>query len=223
MKPIAAWIKSWAWLLIGVLIAGVLGWLLYTVPRMADQIEVLDRALTDEQANAQANGIEPVAPDAEELIEDPEYSPSDAPPEPVGPTDAQVLDAVEDYFAEHPVQDGENASPAQIAAAVINYLTDNPPAPGEPGPAPTADQISNAVAVYLAENPPPAGDPGKDGTDGTDGKDADPLTSEEIQAQLDAYLEANPLPMCPPGTAAEARTLLAADTLPVEVVVCVVQ
>lgn len=166
------------------------------IQRQNDQISALAAALGDEQSAAVANGEEPVAPEPDDLLEDPEYSPT---PEPVRPSDEQVLEAVEAYFRENPVQDGENASPAQIAAAVINYLAENPPEPGEPGPAPTEEQLLNAVAVYLAANPPPPGAPGSDGKDGADGEDAEPLTSDRIQAELAAYLEANPLQRCDPG------------------------
>lgn len=189
------------------------------------RVDALSSGLAAEQQNIEEDGGTPVAPAPEEIIEDPDAEP----PPPVGPSDEQVQAAVEEYFAEHPVEDGENASPAQIAAAVIRYLTENPPAPGEPGPPPTDEQISNAVAAYLAANPPPAGPPGQDGADGAngtngaDGEDGRAPTSEEIQAALDAYLEANPLPTCPPGTTAEARTLLVTDGPPVDAVVCVVQ
>jgi hypothetical protein len=184
------------------------------------RLDAFNEALTLEQQGIEEKGGTPIAPAPEEIIEDPDVDP----PLPVGPTDEQVQEAVEAYFREHPVQDGENASPAQIAAAVINYLTENPPAPGQPGPPPSDEQISNAVAAYLAANPPPPGPPGQDGTNGTDGKDgedADPLTSEEIQAQLDAYLAANPLEMCEPGTTATAITVLTVGA-PTDIVACVV-
>jgi hypothetical protein len=216
---------DWTVAAVVALIAIVVTWGAAEVRRQGDQldrqsetVEVLAQALSDEQSAAEARGEEPVAPDAEELIEDPEYAEAD-PLEPMGPTDAQVYEAVQDYFDTHPVQDGENASPAQIAAAVINYLTENPPAPGEPGPPPSDEQISNAVAVYLAANPPPAGPPGEDGSDG---EDAEPLTSEQIQAELDAYLEAHPLPRCDPGETAEPHTIPVIDGPPVEAVLCVI-
>lgn len=202
----------------GVVMSVLLAWVIYSIQVQHQRVEVLAQALADEQSAAEANGLDPVAPEPDDLIDDPEL-----PDPPASPSDEQVQAAVEDYFAEHPVEDGENASPAQIAAAVIRYLTENPPAPGEPGPPPTDEQISNAVAAYLAANPPPAGPPGEDGTDGTNGADGHTPTSEEIQAELDAYLAANPLPMCPSGTTAEARTLLVTDGPPVDAVVCVVQ
>lgn len=205
-----------------VVILVLIGVVLYQVQLQEHRTDALAAALEAEQQALEERGETPVAAGPDEIIENPDADP----PPPVGPTDEQVLAAVEDYFREHPVEDGENASPAQIAAAVIRYLTENPPAPGDPGPPPTDEQISNAVAAYLAANPPPAGPPGQNGTDGTngaDGEDAEPLTSEQIQAELDAYLEANPLPTCPSGTTAEARTLLVTDGPPVDAVVCIVQ
>lgn len=209
------------WIVVaGCIVAAVLmAWTLSQVQRQADQIDALAAALGDEQSAAVANGEDPVAPEAEELIEDPEYTP---PPEPIRPSDDQVQEAVEAYFREHPVQDGENASPPQIAAAVINYLTDHPPAPGQPGPAPTEEQLLNAVAVYLAANPPPPGPPGADGTDGADGRDAEPLTSERIQAELAAYLAAHPLETCDPGWTSTVLTVLTTG-LPTDITTCVRQ
>ena len=80
--------------------------------RQQDQIDALAEALAAEQAAAEERGESPVAPAPEDLLEDPEAPP----PEPIGPTDAQVLEAVQAYFAANPVEDGEDASPAQIAA-----------------------------------------------------------------------------------------------------------
>jgi hypothetical protein len=197
------------------------GWTAAESVRQGDQIEhqgaqidALAGALAAEQEAAEDRGESPVAPAPEELIEDPNAEA----PEAVGPTDEQVLDAVEDYFRQHPVEDGEDASPAMIAAAVINYLTEHPPAAGEPGPPPSDDQVSNAVATYLAANPPPAGAPGADGADGEDGHTP---TSEEIQAELAAYLQAHPLPRCEPGETAEVHTVPTLDGPPVEAVFCV--
>ena len=184
--------------------------------RQAETVDVLAQALADEQSAAEARGEEPVAPDAEDLIDDPEYTP---PPEPLAPTDAQVREAVRAYFADNPVEDGKNASPAQIAAAVINYLTENPPDPGEPGPAPTADQILAAVATYLAANPPPAGEPGENGADGEDGHTP---TSAEIQAELDAYFEAHPIETCDPGWEMQVITVLTPGP-PTDITTCVRQ
>lgn len=180
--------------------------------RQQHQIDALAEALAAEQAAAEERGESPVAPAPEDLLEDPE-APA---PEPIGPTDAQVLDAVRAYFAANPVEDGQDASPAQIAAAVINYLTEHPPEPGDPGPAPTADQIMAAVSAYLAENPPPAGPPGADGEDGR------PPTAEEIEDALSVYLTEHPIEMCPSGSVAEAHEVLTTGG-PVWAVICVEQ
>lgn len=186
--------------------------------RQAEQINALYDGLVLEQEGVKERGDEPVAPAPEELIEDPEAEI----PEPVGPSDEQVLAAVEAYFREHPVEDGEDgadASPAAITAAVVNYLTQNPPEPGEPGPPPTADQILAAVAAYLELNPPPEGPQGPPGEDGEDGHTP---TSEEIQAELAAYLEANPIKRCDDGWEYTVVTVLTTGP-PTDINVCVRQ
>lgn len=216
---------DWAVVALSIVIAIALGWMVTQVQqqgarndRQSEQIDALAGALTAEQEAAEDRGETPVAPEPEELIEDPD---AEAPP-PERPSDEQVLTAVQQYFREHPVEDGKDASPAAIAAAVINYLTENPPEPGRPGPAPTAEQISSAVAAHLAANPPPAGPPGADGADGTDGEDGHTPTSEEIQAELDAYLDAHPIEMCDPGWTATVLTVLTTGA-PTEITTCVRQ
>lgn len=174
------------------LAALTLAWTFVLDNRQGAQIDALYDALAAEQQAAEDRGEQPVAPAPEELLEDP----GAAPPNPVGPSDDQVLAAVEAYFAVHPVEDGEDASPAQITTAVVNYLTEHPPEPGEPGPAPTEEQVLSAVATYLSENPPPQGPQGPAGADGEDGHTP---TSEEIQAELAAYLEEHPIDRCDPG------------------------
>jgi hypothetical protein len=196
------------------LAAAGFAWTAFESNRQGEQIDALAAALEEEQQAAEERGLTPVAPAPEELIEDPEAEL----PEPLGPTDGQVYEAVQAYFREHPVEDGEDASPAEIAAAVINYLTENPPEPGTPGPAPTADQIMSAVSSYLTANPPPPGSAGKDGQDGEDGHTP---TSAEIQAELEAYFAANPIEMCDPGATAQALTVLTVGA-PTDIVACVV-
>lgn len=203
---------------VGVVVSLLLGWVLYSIQVQHERVDVLAQALADEQAAAEDRGETPVAPPPDELIEDPdaEY------PTPPGPTDEQVLAAVYSYFREYPVEDGEDASPAMIAAAVIRYLTEHPPEPGEPGPAPTEEQLLAAVASYLTANPIPAGPPGPAGADGEDGEDGHTPTAEEIQTELDAYLAAHPIEMCPTGTTAEAITVLTTSA-PTDIVACVQQ
>lgn len=190
-----------------VLAAAALIWTLVMGQRQGAQIDALYAALGDEQSNAEAQGVDPVAPVPEDLIDDPDYTgpagPS-GPPGP-GPSDTQVYAAVSAYFTAHPVQDGEDASPAAIAAAVGNYLAENPPEQGEPGPPPTGDQVAAAVETYLIRNPPPAGPPGKDGEDG---EDASP---ETIAAEVAAYMETHPIEYCPEGYSLVAHTVLTTD------------
>lgn len=204
--------------LISLAFAVVLGFLVHQVGVMRQQITALSSAYGDSQTQIEDLGGDPSGPPAEELLEDPEYTPQPGPQGETGPgpSDDQVYAAVEAYFRLHPVEDGEDASPAMIAAAVINYLTEHPPAPGDPGPAPTADQILGAVGTYLAANPPASGPQGPAGADGEDGHTP---TSEEIQAELAAYLEAHPIEMCDPGWESTVLTVLTVGP-PTEITTC---
>jgi hypothetical protein len=195
---------DWAVTLASLAFAIVLGVLIHQVGVMRQQVNALEMALDDEQANVEDLGGEPVAPEAEDLLEDPEYEPLPGPQgeQGPGPTDSQVYTAVAAYFTTHPVEDGEDASPAAIAAAVANHLTANPPAQGDPGPPPSGDQVAAAVEAYLIEHPPPAGPPGADGAD---------ATPEDIAAQVAAYLETHPLEYCPDGYSLVAHTVLTTE------------
>jgi len=199
---------DWAVVALCLLISVALGWTVTQVQqqsahndRQSEQIDALAGALAAEQDAAEDRGETPVAPEPEELIEDPETKL----PEPQGPTDAQVYAAVSAYFTAHPVEDGEDGedvSPAQIAAAVGNYLTEHPPEQGEPGPPPSGDQVAAAVETYLIANPPPAGPPGEDG------EDASP---EAIAQAVAAYIETHPIEYCPDGYSLIAHTVLTTE------------
>lgn len=107
-----------------------------------------------------------------------------------GPTELQIMAAVNEFFRVNPPQPGRPPSASEIAIAVSNYLSANPPAtgpPGERGPGPTAEQVADAVEDYLTENPPPAGPAGPG------------PTPEQIADAVQAYIEDNPLPLCPVG------------------------
>jgi hypothetical protein len=219
---------DWAVALVVALIAIVVTWGAAEVrhqaeinDRQSEIIDVLDRALTDEQSNAEAAGIDPVAPPADELIDDPEYTPAPGPPGPTGPpgpgpSEAALDAAVARHFAEHPYQ-GE-LSAAELAAAFAALLAENPDA--------LSEQIYAAMAAYLAEHPPPPGPPGADGTDGKDGTDGAqgepgrPPTREEIRAEVEAYVAEYGLPICPDGSSPQAHTILT-DSGPVDAVICV--
>lgn len=205
---------DWAVVAVSILVAIALGWTVTRVQqqvvrndRQSEQIDALAAALAAEQDAAEDRGQTPVTPDPSDLLDDPEFEPKPGPSGPPGPgpSDTQVYAAVSAYFMAHPVQDGEDASPAAIAAAVGNYLAENPPAQGEPGPPPTGDQVAAAVETYLIRNPPPAGPPGKDGEDG---EDASP---EAIAAEVAAYMETHPIEYCPEGYSLVAHTVLTTD------------
>lgn len=194
----------------------------------SQQLDVLEQALGDEQSNAEANGIEPVAPPAEELIDDPQdYTPSPGPSGPPGPpgpalTGAEIQEQFAAYFEAHPYQFEPSAE--ELTAAFASVLTDHPDL--------LNDQLYAAMAAYLAENPPPPGpagadgQDGQDGADGTDGQDGAqgdpgrPPTAEEIRAQIEAYIAEHGFP-CPPGSSLGPLTPLTTDG-PVEIVACIV-
>jgi hypothetical protein len=222
---------DWAVALVVALIAIVVTWGAAEVRRQGDQldrqsetVEVLAQALGDEQSAAEARGDEPVAPSAEELIDDPEYAGPQGPPGP-GPTDAQVYAAVAAYLADHPVT-AEGPSSAEIAAAVANHLADFPPGP-------TPEQVAEAVAAYLTANPPAAGEDGQDGQDGApgpagpsgppgpQGDPGPPPSAEAIAAEVEEFMIENPLPpRCPDGYEFTPATLLTLNGPPLESVVC---
>jgi hypothetical protein len=203
-------IIQWAVIVVALVLIGLI---LYKVNIQANRVDALAEALGDEQSAAEGRGETPVAPDPKDLLEDPDYRGPQGEPGPP-PTDAQVFAAVESYFRANPVESVE-PTPTAIAAAVSNYLTEHPPAPGEPGPPPTAEQISTAVADYLTENPPASGPPGPQGERGP------PPSPEDVAAAVEDYLTDHPLPMCPEGYEASAETVLTTDG-PIQAVICTV-
>ncbi len=195
----------------------LVGWVLLRVQLQADRVDALYDALTVEQQGVEDRGDTPVAPDPDELIEDPE---AEGPQGPVGPTgppgpglsDPEVQAALVQYFADHPV--GEEISDAELTAALASLLTEDPDI--------LRDQVYAGLAGYLAEHPPAAGPTGPAGADGEDGAQGEPgpaLTTEEIQAAIEAYIAEHPLPVCPEGTAPEAHTVIT-DAGPVDAVIC---
>lgn len=226
-RPDRSSVRQWL-VIIGVL--ALISFVLYQVKMQEARVDSLHAALSAEQEAAEDRGETPVAPSPDELIEDPDAQGPPGPPGPP-PTDEAVYAAVESYFLEHPVRDGETPSPAAIAAAVSNYLQEHPPERGEPGPPPSAQQVANAVQAYLEANPPPPGPPGRDGSDGTDGRDGkdgtdgedgEDASPEQIAAAVEAYIEEHGLPNCPPTAPAEPITVLTTG-VPVEIIACVIQ
>lgn len=132
---------------------------------------------------------------------------------PAGPTPSNedIYRAVQDYFTNHPPAAGRAPTAAEIAIAVINYLTANPVV-GERGPGPTADQVASAVKEYLTANPPAAGPKGDDGPG---------PTADQVAAAVQAYMTAHPLPQCAPGYEAQAHQVVTTDAGSVDSVVCV--
>jgi len=216
-RAVGHWSKTIALL---VLIAFV--W--YSGELQKARIDALANALTTEQQATENRGETPVAPDPQDLIQDPEAE------APAGPTreelDEAVHDAVEAYFRENPLPDNATAAEiaAGIASAVADYIADNPEAT-----APSREQLAAAaevaVTAYLAEHPPADGNNGTDGATGPPGPQGDPgpaPTREALIAAVQAYIAENPIPVCLPGYAPEERTLIATDG-PVDSMPCVKQ
>lgn len=166
--------QHWAWLVVAVVGAVILGWGTYELGHMRAQNEALATALERQREQAVQAGQTPVAPPADAVRRDPEViegPPGPAGPEGPPPSDEQVAAAVTRYLAEHPPGPGRPPTLAEISAAVAAYLEENPPPAGERGPAPTQEQILAAVTAYLISNPPqpgpsgPRGEPGEDGAD----------------------------------------------------------
>lgn len=121
---------------------------------------------------------------AREVLESP-----DPEPDPGGPSRQDIAAAVADYLRENPPPQGRPPTVGEITSAVGVFLTENPPQPGRP---PTPTEIATAAADYLTANPPASGQ---------DGDDAPPPTAEQIAAAVNDYLQANPPPPGPPGQA----------------------
>jgi hypothetical protein len=201
-RPSRRAVTDWARIIVILILIGVV---LYRVQLQDHRLDALAAALEAEQQALEERGETPVAPEPDELIDDPDAEIPAGPPGPEGPSgppgpapsEAALDAAVARHFAEHPYQ-GE-LSAAELAAAFAALLAENPGA--------LNDQVYAALADYLAANPPPAGPPGTDGEDGADGANgADgaqgepgrPPTKEEIRAEIEAYIDEYGLPICPP-------------------------
>lgn len=106
--------------------------------------------------------------------------------------------AVAEYLIENPPpkgDKGDNATDAQVAEAVAAYLQAHPPAKGDKGDNATDAQIATAVAAYLLAHPPAKGDKG------------DNATNAQVAAAVATYLQANP-----PAAGKNATTLLGSIT-----------
>jgi len=99
-------------------------------------------------------------------------------------TPQQIAQAVADWLSVNPPAPGRDATPDQISAAVTAWLSAHPPAKGDPGVNATPDQIASAVAAYLLKWPPAPGSPGQPGANATDA---------QVASALSAYMAANPV------------------------------
>lgn len=142
-------------------------------------------ALTSQQAAA-ARDAQQLAAQVRGLGATPVVSPPAAVPGPAGPqgpgpSQAEIDDAVNGYFAQHP----PGATPAMIAVQVASYLTTNPPAPGRP---PTQAEIATATSDYLSSHVAQfQGQPGATGAAGPTGAPGQDATDAQVQSAVAAY------------------------------------
>lgn len=98
---------------------------------------------------------------------------------------------------------GQNATDAQVQAAVAEYLTLHPVA----SPRIDYTQLRAYVVTYLADHPAPSGASGtngSNGTNGTNGKDGQNATDAQVASAVSAYLMANPPSPGPTGATGPA-------------------
>jgi len=145
----------------------------------------LDEAIPEDNLPDPGEDSTDVEPDV--IEDDPDSDDVDPAPQPLGPTNNQVQDAVDDWFLAHPV---DGVDDAELRAAVAGYLTANPPEPGRP---PTNGEIRQAVTAYLTANPP---EPGEDGEDGEDGAPGPPPTVEAVAEAVASYCANQPGGSC---------------------------
>lgn len=122
-------------------------------------------------------------------------------------SDTQVAIAVSQYLSANPPANGENgqdATPEQIASAVTAYLQANPPAAGQNA---TPTQIAAAVNEWLTTNPPAKGEPGIQGIPGQNGQDA---TDAQVAANVATYLTSYPPAQGQPGANASDQQVASA-------------
>ncbi len=152
-------------------------------------IAALSEALRQEQAARIDDGQLPVTPPVEEIVSE-------------TPDLVQGEDG-KDGAKGDKGDVGPGPSPEQVRAAVVNYLTANPPAPGRP---PTEQEIAGAVGAYCATRGGCRGDTGAQGAAGVGqtgptGAQGPGPSAEQVAAEVAAYCSAGACvgPMGPAG------------------------
>jgi hypothetical protein len=83
-------------------------------------------------------------------------------PQGPGPSQSQIDDAVNRYFAAHPLPAGQLPPVSEVASLVATYLAANPPAPGANA---TPQMVTDAVTNYCGSHNGCAGPAGQNATD----------------------------------------------------------
>lgn len=199
------------WLLIAgmVLLATFMTATIVQLQIKVSQLTAMHNALQDEQQAARDRGEEPVAPEPDDLMDDPDgYDGAKT----TGMSEAEVRDlvreAVRDYVKGIDTDDDDQVTESDIIAAVSNALAKR-------GVEIFGDRLAklvgDEVAQQLAEielprgeqgesgEPGASGSPGPQGEQGEQGEAGRPPTPEEIGAAVEAFVAERGLPMCPDG------------------------
>lgn len=207
----------WHWVIIAGMaaLAAIMTVTIVQLQVQTARVNALYAAVGDEQQAAKDRGDEPVAPDPDDLMDDPDgYDGVKT----VGLSEAEVRDlvrqAVRDYVGTLDEDDDEQVTEADIIAAVSNALAKR-------GVEIFGDRLAklvgDEVATQLAEVELPRGEqgePGEPGATGSPGPSGErgepgrPPTAEEIGAAVEAFIAEQGLPMCPDGYETEELDVL---------------
>lgn len=123
------------------------------------------------------------------------------------PKIAASVAAVKSAFpdAVRPLHETIDAIAVRLAALESKSPESGPKGdPGKDAPPPTEAQVADAVSEYLSANPPKVGSPGSKGDPGLPGKDAEPVSQESLAKSVAEYLSGHPAPPGPEGPAGQA-------------------
>lgn len=196
-----------------VVFAALLTWTLIALKIQTARVDALSSGLNLEQDAARDRGDEPVAPDPSDLIEDPGQD-TDKGKDSASDTDVKKLvkEAVADYLAGVDFNDDDEITEADIVATVSNYLVkhgikalDDKELAGIVG-----DEVTRQLQAKGDLTGPQGekGETGEPGPQGETGPQGPGPTAEEIGQAVEAYIEAEGLPICPVGYEAQTRDVL---------------
>lgn len=209
-------VKSAGWMAGMVAVAVLLAWNTYDNWRDDDKIDALATALTAEQDNTRSRGEEPVAPEPDDIVEEPEIvqGPQGIP----GPAPSRevVIEAARHVLSTMDLS--QLVDEEQIAVGIAAYIADHR---GDfVGPAPSPAELRAAILAVYAENPPPAGPVGPSGPAGPQGPTGPPPDPAAIADAVAAYVAEVGMMLCEQGYHPEVGTFVLADGPPRRVMAC---